>query len=86
MNYFTDYFFQCLNNGINFNRIVIEGPQTKVLEMFFSGYPRLTGMHFFPNLTTLTVIGQSVCCLEGLSAAYNLEELWVAECQLSVSC
>ncbi|KAH9489094.1 Leucine-rich repeat-containing protein 9 [Bulinus truncatus] len=73
----------CLNNGINFKKLYVEGPQTFVLEMFFSGYPRLIGMHHFPNLTTLTVIGQSVSHLEGLSDLLTLDELWVAECQLT---
>ncbi|RUS71694.1 hypothetical protein EGW08_020538 [Elysia chlorotica] len=72
----------CLNNGINYKKIHIEGPQTTVLEMFFSGYPRLTGVHHFPYLTTLTVIGQSVSRMEGLTSLINLEELWIAECQL----
>ncbi|KAK0052192.1 leucine-rich repeat-containing protein 9 [Biomphalaria pfeifferi] len=73
----------CLNNGINFKKLYAEGPQTTVLEMFFSGYPRLIGMHHFPNLTTLTVIGQSVSRLEGLNDLCVLEELWVAECKLT---
>ncbi|XP_005098353.1 leucine-rich repeat-containing protein 9 [Aplysia californica] len=73
----------CLNNGINHKKLKVEGPEARTLEMFFSGFPRLIGMHHFPNLTTLTVIGQSVSRLEGLNALPLLEELWVAECQLT---
>ena len=79
------FFKQCLNNGIAYKKIQTEGPEARTLEMFFSGFPRLIGMHHFPNLTTLTVIGQLVSKMEGLASLPLLEELWIAECQITVS-
>jgi hypothetical protein len=53
--------------------------------MFFSGFPRLIGLHHFPCLHTLTVIGQSITVLTGLTSLTMLRELWVAECFIQVS-
>lgn len=75
---------QCLNNGITYTKLAAEGPGVGVLEMFFSGFPRLIGLHHFPNIHTLTVIGQSISALSGLSTLTKLKELWVAECQIKV--
>lgn len=72
----------CLNNGICHAKISQEGQDVEVLEMFFSGFPRLIGLHHFPNMHTLTVIGQSVYALNGLTSLSRLKELWVAECNI----
>ena len=78
-------FFQCAVNGINHGKLDQEGETVKVLEMFFSGFPKLIGMHFFPNLDKLVLMGQPLDKIEGLSFCPNLTELWVAECCLRVS-
>ena len=80
------FVLQCLNNGITYTKLGAEGPGVGVLEMFFSGFPRLIGLHHFPNIHTLTVIGQSISALSGLSTLTKLKELWVAECQIKVGC
>ncbi|KAL8572554.1 hypothetical protein ACOMHN_040458 [Nucella lapillus] len=72
----------CLNNGITYSKLAAEGPEVGVLEMFFSGFPRLIGLHHFPNIHTMTIIGQSISALSGLSTLTRLKELWVAECQI----
>ncbi|XP_070181590.1 leucine-rich repeat-containing protein 9-like isoform X2 [Littorina saxatilis] len=72
----------CLNNGITYSKLPVEGQGVKILEMFFSGFPRLIGLHYFPNIHTLTVIGQSISKLKGLTTLTKLKELWVAECQI----
>ena len=49
------------------------------LEMFFSGYSRLLGLNYFPNLQVLCVVGENVSAIEGLSAVPLLKELWIVE-------
>ncbi|XP_025105112.1 leucine-rich repeat-containing protein 9-like isoform X2 [Pomacea canaliculata] len=71
----------CLNNGVTYTKISEEGPSVDVLEMFFSGFSRIIGMHHFPNIHTLTIIGQSISQIVGLTPLSKLRELWVAECQ-----
>uniref|UniRef100_A0A8C8RA21 Leucine rich repeat containing 9 n=1 Tax=Pelusios castaneus TaxID=367368 RepID=A0A8C8RA21_9SAUR len=56
--------------------------ETTTLEMFFSGYPRIVGMSFFPNLRTLTLVGQSIQNISDLEYCPLLKELWIAECCL----
>ncbi|CAI9544536.1 unnamed protein product [Staurois parvus] len=50
----------CACNGFNYEKIAQEGPATKTLEMFFSGYPEMVGLSYFPNLTNLTLVGQNI--------------------------
>uniref|UniRef100_A0A8C3T2G8 Leucine rich repeat containing 9 n=1 Tax=Chelydra serpentina TaxID=8475 RepID=A0A8C3T2G8_CHESE len=57
--------------------------ETSTLEMFFSGYPTIVGMSFFPNLTTLTLVGQSVQKISDLEYCPLLKNLWIAECCLT---
>lgn len=52
--------------------------------MFFSGFPRMVGLSFFPALRQLTIVGQSIKRIEALDCCPLLEELWVAECHLTV--
>uniref|UniRef100_A0A8C2T244 Leucine-rich repeat-containing protein 9-like n=1 Tax=Coturnix japonica TaxID=93934 RepID=A0A8C2T244_COTJA len=72
----------CICNGLSYENIDEEGPQTTALEMFFSGYPRIVGMRYFPNLTTLTLVGQCIKNITGLNHCLLLRELWIAECCL----
>lgn len=78
-------YFQCTCNGLSYEKVDQEGPETAVLEMFFSGYPRIVGMSFFPNLTTLTLVGQSIQKISDLEYCPLLKELWISECCLTVS-
>ncbi|XP_025062921.1 leucine-rich repeat-containing protein 9 [Alligator sinensis] len=73
----------CTCNGLSYEKVDEEGPETAVLEMFFSGYPRIVGMSFFPNLTTLTLVGQSIQKISDLEYCPLLKELWISECCLT---
>ncbi|XP_043372598.1 leucine-rich repeat-containing protein 9 isoform X4 [Dermochelys coriacea] len=73
----------CTSNGLSYEKIDQEGPETSTLEMFFSGYPMIAGMPFFPNLTTLTLIGQSIQKISDLEYCPLLKNLWIAECCLT---
>ncbi|XP_068538559.1 leucine-rich repeat-containing protein 9 [Anas acuta] len=72
----------CICNGLPYEKIDQEGLKTTALEMFFSGYSRIVGMEYFPNLTTLTLIGQSIQNITDLEHCLLLKELWIAECCL----
>ena len=76
---------QCATNGLNFHKLQSEGQQCLQLEMFFSGFPRMVGLYLFPNLQILSLMGQPITRLEGLTPLVNLTELWVCECQIQVS-
>ncbi|XP_062619612.1 leucine-rich repeat-containing protein 9-like isoform X3 [Saccostrea cucullata] len=73
----------CASNGLNHSKIQ-GGEQctAEVLEMFFSGYPRIIYMDKFPCLHTLVFMGQSISKIEGLKSLTGLKELWISECQL----
>nr|XP_025046618.1 leucine-rich repeat-containing protein 9 isoform X4 [Pelodiscus sinensis] len=73
----------CTCNGLYYEKIDQEGPETSTLEMFFSGYPKIVGMSFFPNLTTLTLVGQSIHKISDLEYCPLLKNLWIAECCLT---
>ncbi|KAG8453463.1 hypothetical protein GDO86_000189 [Hymenochirus boettgeri] len=51
--------------------------------MFFSGYPKMVGLSFFPNLTQLILVGQNIQCIFGLESCPLLKELWIVECHLT---
>lgn len=76
---------QCMNNGVCFEKLGQEGCDVTLLEMFFSGFPRMVGLSFFPRLRQLTIVGQSISQIEALDCCPLLQELWVAECHLKVS-
>ena len=61
-----------------------EGLSCLSLELFFSGYPRMVGLHNFPNLQILQIVGQSVKHIECLRSLPKLKELWIVECGLKV--
>ncbi|XP_055956768.1 leucine-rich repeat-containing protein 9 [Patella vulgata] len=73
----------CVNNGINFNRVFNDDQSLEVLEMFFSGFPQMIGLNHFPNLQSLTIIGQSIQRIEGLTILQNLQQLWLCECEIT---
>ncbi|KAK6481441.1 leucine-rich repeat-containing protein 9-like [Huso huso] len=73
----------CTGNGISYEKVSQEGEGVTVLEMFFSGYPRMVGLSYFPNLTTLMLVGQHIQKIEGLLSCPLLKELWIIECQLT---
>uniref|UniRef100_A0A3Q3WLV3 Uncharacterized protein n=1 Tax=Mola mola TaxID=94237 RepID=A0A3Q3WLV3_MOLML len=50
--------------------------------MFFSGFPRMVGLSFFPSLCQLTIVGQNVKHIEALECCPLLRELWVVQCHL----
>ena len=41
-------------------------------------------MDKFPNLTTLKIIAQDLTFITGLDSCANLDELWLAECKITV--
>ncbi|TRY55271.1 hypothetical protein DNTS_015750, partial [Danionella cerebrum] len=72
----------CLSNGLCFEKVCLEGSNEMVLEMFFSGFPRMVGLSLFPRLSSLTIVGQSISSIEGLEFCPLLRDLWVVECKL----
>ena len=42
-------------------------------------------MEKFPNLTELKIIAQELNSMNGLETCLSLNELWIAECNLTVS-
>ncbi|XP_064369582.1 leucine-rich repeat-containing protein 9 [Dromaius novaehollandiae] len=72
----------CTCNGLSYEKVDQEGLKTTALEMFFSGYPKMVGLKYFPNLTTLTLVGQRIQKISDLEHCLLLRELWIAECCL----
>ncbi|XP_063295570.1 leucine-rich repeat-containing protein 9 [Pelobates fuscus] len=73
----------CTCNGLIPENIEQDGPGTTTLEMFFSGYPKMVGLSYFPNLIHLILVGQNIQAIEGLESCPLLQELWIAECNLT---
>ena len=59
-------------------------PYIEVLEVFFSGLPRLISLKPFPNLLKLVIVNQAIERIEGLDGCASLQELWITECKLQV--
>ena len=78
------HFQQCRANGFSFEKMSDDLSAVASLEVFFSGYPRMVGLSLFPKLLQLTIVSQSISHLQGLEGCPLLQELWVAECQLTV--
>lgn len=76
---------QCVCNGVSYEKVCGNVSEVEALEMFFSGFPRMVRLSLFPRLLTLTIVGQNVHRIQGLDDCPLLQELWVAECQLTVS-
>ena len=78
--------FQCAINGVKFDKLQKgSGKNATKLEMFFSGFPKIIGMEYFPNLQSLMLMGQQIAVLENLDCLPNLTELCVSESKLTVS-
>ncbi|XP_053191128.1 leucine-rich repeat-containing protein 9 [Scomber japonicus] len=73
----------CMVNGVSYEKIAQEGGNTSSLEIFFSGFPRMVGLSFFPRLRQLTIVGQNIKHIEGLECCPLLQELWVVQCHLT---
>uniref|UniRef100_UPI0037E8E735 leucine-rich repeat-containing protein 9 n=1 Tax=Semicossyphus pulcher TaxID=241346 RepID=UPI0037E8E735 len=73
----------CLSNGVSYEKIAHEGSNISSLEIFFSGFPRMVGLNFFPRLCQLTIVGQNIKHIEGLECCPLLQELWVVQCNLT---
>ncbi|CAF3373605.1 unnamed protein product [Rotaria socialis] len=76
----------CEANGINHEALMRNhggvDPYIEVLEVFFSGLPRLISLKPFPNLLKLVIVNQTIERIEGLDACNSLQELWITECKL----
>ncbi|CAK8686447.1 unnamed protein product [Clavelina lepadiformis] len=72
----------CVSNGIQYSQLEGNGPCIKQIEMFFSGFPHMVGLHHFPHLTSLVVVGQTLEQIRGLQHCPELRELWLCECNL----
>ncbi|KAA8582195.1 hypothetical protein FQN60_008935 [Etheostoma spectabile] len=73
----------CMANGVSYEKIAQEGISVSSLEIFFSGFPRMVGLSFFPGLCQLTIVGQNIKHIEGLECCPLLRELWVVQCHLT---
>ncbi|XP_062296863.1 leucine-rich repeat-containing protein 9 [Scomber scombrus] len=73
----------CMVNGVSYEKIAQEGGNISSLEIFFSGFPRMVGLSFFPRLRQLTIVGQNIKHIEGLECCPLLQELWVVQCHLT---
>uniref|UniRef100_A0A669EAH4 Leucine rich repeat containing 9 n=1 Tax=Oreochromis niloticus TaxID=8128 RepID=A0A669EAH4_ORENI len=73
----------CMANGVPYEKIAQEGSSITSLEMFFSGFPRMVGLSFFPRLCQLTIIGQNIEHIDGLECCPLLQELWIVQCHLT---
>ncbi|XP_068436972.1 leucine-rich repeat-containing protein 9 isoform X2 [Clinocottus analis] len=73
----------CLANGVSYENIAHEGSNVSSLEIFFSGFPRMVGLSFFPRLCQFTILGQNIKHIEGLECCPLLRELWVVQCHLT---
>ncbi|XP_075964574.1 leucine-rich repeat-containing protein 9 [Anarhichas minor] len=73
----------CLANGVSFENIAHIGSKVSSLEIFFSGFPRMVGLSFFPRLCQFTILGQDIKHIEGLECCPLLRELWVVQCHLT---
>uniref|UniRef100_A0A8C2ZFG9 Leucine rich repeat containing 9 n=1 Tax=Cyclopterus lumpus TaxID=8103 RepID=A0A8C2ZFG9_CYCLU len=79
----TILYQQCLANGVSYENIAHEGSNVSSLEIFFSGFPRMVGLSFFPRLCQFTILGQNIKHIEGLECCPLLRELWVVQCHLT---
>ncbi|XP_028251518.1 leucine-rich repeat-containing protein 9 [Parambassis ranga] len=73
----------CMVNGVSYEKIALDGSNIKSLEIFFSGFPRMVGLSFFPKLCQLTIVDQHIKHIEGLECCPVLQELWIIQCHLT---
>jgi len=75
---------QCTINDVNYDKLQLGGGmKVNKLEIFF-GFPRVVGMHHFPNLSVLCVMNQKISKISGLQSCVNLKELWICEGAIEV--
>uniref|UniRef100_A0A8C7XE01 Leucine rich repeat containing 9 n=1 Tax=Oryzias sinensis TaxID=183150 RepID=A0A8C7XE01_9TELE len=74
--------FKCLVNGVSYEKIAQEGSNVTSLEIFFSGFPRMVGLFFFPRLCQLTIVDQTIEHIEGLENCPLLQQIWIVQCRL----
>ncbi|CAF0756740.1 unnamed protein product [Didymodactylos carnosus] len=73
----------CDANGLNIETVRANAEQyVDALEIFFSGYPRMISLKWFPNLSKLVIVNQIVENIEYLETCIHLRELWITECKL----
>uniref|UniRef100_A0A3P9HJB9 Leucine rich repeat containing 9 n=1 Tax=Oryzias latipes TaxID=8090 RepID=A0A3P9HJB9_ORYLA len=72
----------CLVNGVSYEKIAQEGSNVTSLEIFFSGFPRMVGLSFFPRLCQLTIVDQTIEHIEGLENCPLLQQIWIVQCRL----
>ena len=76
---------QCTINGVNYDKLQLGGGmKVEKLEIFFFGFPRVVGMHHFPNLSMLCIMNQKISKISGLQSCVNLKELWICEGAIEV--
>lgn len=51
--------------------------------MVFYNYKKISGLQFFPALTSLCLISQDIQSLDGLECCPLLEKLWLCETQIN---
>ncbi|XP_029316164.1 leucine-rich repeat-containing protein 9 [Cottoperca gobio] len=73
----------CMANGVSYEKIAQEGSNVRSLEIFFSGFPCMVGLSFFPRLCHLTIVAQDIKHIEGLECCPLLRELWIVQCYLT---
>ncbi|XP_051504244.1 leucine-rich repeat-containing protein 9 [Myxocyprinus asiaticus] len=73
----------CVSNGVSYEKVSQEASGVEVVEMFFSGFPRMVGLSLFPRLSSLTIVGQSISSIQGLDCCPLIRELWIVECKLN---
>ncbi|XP_074547471.1 leucine-rich repeat-containing protein 9 isoform X2 [Halichoeres trimaculatus] len=73
----------CIANGVSYEKIAKEGSNIRALEIFFSGFPRIEGLNFFPKLRQLTIVSQNIKNIDGLDCCPLLQELWIVQCNLT---
>jgi hypothetical protein len=74
----------CEANGITQQQLVSKADQVEHLEMFLFNFPRMLSLGTFSNLSSLSVMQQSIQTLEGLDQCHHLKTLWVIESQVRV--
>ena len=73
----------CEANGVTEDHLLRRGAeQVRRVEMFMFNFPELRGLSLFTNLTSLSIMQQSLERIEGLEACAQLRHLWVVECRV----
>ena len=73
----------CEANGVTEDHLLRRGAeQVRSVEMFMFNFPSLRGLSLFTNLTSLSIMQQSLERIEGLEACAQLQHLWVVECRV----